>query len=396
MRKHQSAVLVAIALTAPLSVYGQESIAKETGQRYTDEGRAELQAGHTMTAESAFRAAIRKEPDDPVAYYLLANLLVRIGKHDEARRMYLRTLELDPGTSLTAYSTQALKAYGRPRLKSTPRVHIPPVSPVATVPADSITAPAIAPIPDIPYPVASPPMVSKPSYSRAGRPRPGVIREYFDDGQPDGVVISGGVTAFGPPAAITPSVPVQLPKPLISPVATTVAQPSASNEELSGALSKIDQEANFEKTRNQKFANNLGKTTLKGGDWKAADIKAVTEQEIEIFHNGRNQESTRDYLRRQADARAKAEQQLAKERYVAHQEWADEKQKEMDDAANNLKDQLTKRSSPYGVDLIPNGTSLYVRNYKATSNKKKLADPHFSVARFVDRGMEDDVSTPKP
>jgi hypothetical protein len=168
------------------------------------------------------------------------------------------------------------------------------------------------------------------------------------------------------------------------------------SEEVNGALSKIDEGATFEKNRKQNYASNLGRTTLKGGDWKANDIKAVAEQEIAIFHSGKNEQSARDYLRRQAEARAKAEQEMAKERYVAHQEWADSKQKEIDEAANNLKDQLTKKSSPSGVDLVPNGTSLYVRNYKASSNKKKLVDPHFSVVRFVDRGMEDDVSTPKP
>jgi hypothetical protein len=175
-----------------------------------------------------------------------------------------------------------------------------------------------------------------------------------------------------------------------------VATPAVISGEVDGALSKIDEGATFEKTRGQKYADNLGRTTLKGGDWKANDIKAVAEHEIAIFHTGENSKSAQDYLRRRAEARAKAEQAMAKERYVAHQEWAENKKREIDEAARNLKDQLTKKSSPYGVDLVPNGTSLYVRNYKASPNKKKLVDPHFSVVRFVDRGMEDDVSTPKP
>jgi len=360
MRLAKTAVLIAIAVSVPLSAHGQESVAKQTAQRYVEDGRTELLAGHTMAAEVAFRRAIKKDPEDPYAHYLLANLLVRTGKHDEARRLYLRTLELDPGTSLTAYSTQALKAYGRPRLKSQPRVSMPSVSTVS--PGDpSSSSPTVPPIPDIPYPVASPPMVSRPAYT-------------------------GGRTVRSSRVPLQPAQPAVLP--------SLSARPGS--EEVNDALSKIDEGATFEKNRKQNYASNLGRTTLKGGDWKASDIKAVAEQEIAIFHSGKNGQSARDYLRRQAEARAKAEQEMAKERYVAHQEWADNKQKEIDEAANNLKDQLTKKSSPYGVDLVPNGTSLYVRNYRASSSKKKLVDPHFSVVRFVDRGMEDDVSTPKP
>lgn len=393
MRLHKTAVLIAIAVSVPLSVHGQESVAKQTAQRYVEEGRTELTAGHTMAAEVAFRRAIKKDPEDPYAHYLLANLLVRTGKHDEARRLYLRTLELDPGTSLTAYSTQALKAYGRPRLKSQPRVSMPSVLSVS--PDDpSSSAPTVPPIPDIPYPVASPPMVSRPAYSgaRAVRSQRTSIREYSESKQPGGVSMSGGLSVYGSSGASTLRVPLQPAQPAVLP---SLSAPLGS-EEVNGALSKIDEGATFEKNRKQNYASNLGRTTLKGGDWKANDIKAVAEQEIAIFHSGKNEQSARDYLRRQAEARAKAEQEMAKERYVAHQEWADSKQKEIDEAANNLKDQLTKKSSPYGVDLVPNGTSLYVRNYKASSNKKKLVDPHFSVVRFVDRGMEDDVSTPKP
>lgn len=179
---------------------------------------------------------------------------------------------------------------------------------------------------------------------------------------------------------------------------TAYSPPSTDLSHVDAALDKINRDAEFEKARKRKYATNLAKTAIKGGDWKASELKEVAETEIAAVHStvSHRDKSAAEYLRRKADERARLERAMAKERHDAHHEWARDKQRELDEVAGNLKEQLQGRSSPYGVDLVPTGTNLYVRNYKVSGSKKKLAEPRFSVLRFVDRGMVDDSTQPEP
>ncbi len=186
-------------------------------------------------------------------------------------------------------------------------------------------------------------------------------------------------------------------------------------ERVGSAISTIEREAIEEKNRQDKIARELGRSAVRGGDWKARDIKEQAESEIFNMYNGglRGGLSDRVLLtpkeleRRAKQIRANAEEnaartrQLAEEHSEEHQAWSRARQAELDRVADNLRDQLKSKSSPYGHDLNPVGTGLFVRNYKPNPHKIPLPDARFSVLRLIDRGMSEppDESTfklPRP
>ncbi len=170
-----------------------------------------------------------------------------------------------------------------------------------------------------------------------------------------------------------------------------------------GAVSTIQREAFVEKSRQNKFAEELGKSAVRGGDWKARDIKESAESEIYNMYNGglrsglsdrvvlsqKELERRAKQIRADADENAARARQLAQERSDQHQAWSRSRQADLDRVAANLREQLTSRSSPYGLDLNPVGTGLFVRNYKTNPRKIPLPDARFSVLRLIDRGMSD-------
>ncbi len=180
--------------------------------------------------------------------------------------------------------------------------------------------------------------------------------------------------------------------------------PPPPPSQLETAIDKIDRQAQTEKARDAKFANNLSTSAVKAGAWKAADIKLTAESDIAngLYMLPKSGSSrSRRYsgvdpaqqelarIRADADRRAALEEEMAKERADSHATWARERQMEIDDVAGNLKEQLTERPSKFGFDLAPTGTGLYVRNYKSSVPKKKLPDPRFSVLRLTEPGIHD-------
>lgn len=265
----------------------------------------ELKRGRSVAGEMAFRKAIAYDPADPLAHYLLANLLARSERHVDAIAEYKMSLRCDTNSLVAGYCKQALAAY-------------------------KVTA-----------------------YSELA-----LRGEY-----------------------VPPPPPTQL----------------------ESAIDQIDRQAQFEKMREQKFATNLSNSALKAGDWKANDIKLTAESDIAngLYplppvgggRRGKNSTSAADdeiaRIRAQADQKAALEQQMAKERADNHAAWMRERQLEIDDCAGNLKEQLTERPSKFGFDLSPNGTGLYVRNYKSSVPQRKLPDPRFSVLRLTEPGIHD-------
>lgn len=166
------------------------------------------------------------------------------------------------------------------------------------------------------------------------------------------------------------------------------------------ALDTIDRQAQCAKDRVNGFALRLGNTAVKGGDWKARDIKDTAEWHIHAMYSSGMKSGLGDppmsqsqmdeearNIRKAAAEHARLEQEMARDRAAAHHQWSRTRQQDLRDTASNLKDQLHgRKKSPYGLDLDPVGTGLYVRNYKATPDKKVLPDARFSVVRLLDRG----------
>lgn len=294
-------------MAVPISVHAQSSNPRSYAERprayaeqRLEEGRRELKRGDTVAAEMAFRKAALLDPTDPMAHYLLANLLARTDRHPEAISEYKMALRLDPGSSVSGYCRQALMAYNRTTFSETA--------------------------------------------SRG---------EYL---------------------------------------------PPPPPSHLDNAMDMIDRQARCKKSTAEKFASNLSNSVVRGGDWKAKDIKLSAEHEIALSKpSGRGKammtptqwEAEAKRIRAEADERAKYEQDIARERADSHTAWARERQQQIDDVAGNLKEQLTERPSQFGFDLAANGTGLYVRNYKSSKPKKRLPDPRFSVLRLTEPGIHD-------
>ncbi|MDZ4833298.1 MAG: tetratricopeptide repeat protein [Candidatus Melainabacteria bacterium] len=300
-------LVVGIALTMPLSANAQTAAAKALVNRYLEMGRVESNGKNLDAAEAAYRRASELDPANPMSHYLLANILARTGRHEEAIVEYKISLSSGPRSSVSKYCRQALSAYKHTAFNETAnsREFVPPPPPTS----------------------------------------------------------------------------------------------------LETAFDAIDRQAQCKKKRTDHFATNLSKTAVKGGDWKARDLKLSAESEVANMYastrvilprNSRRTTGATNHLeaeaariRAEADERARLEQALANERAADHAAWSKERQNDIDDVALNLKDQLTDQPSKFGFDLAPTGTGLYVRNYKTSKPKKQLPDPRFSVLRLIEPGVQE-------
>jgi len=202
------------------------------------------------------------------------------------------------------------------------------------------------------------------------------------------------LSAYGLPSPLSRDVfntPLPMPTDFSVP-----APPVRSSFEQS--VDMIDRQMSMEYARKQKFAKDLGKSAVRGGDHRAQEAKSLAEHEIANMYAGvgRTKLSSKTDLdaqatrmRKEADEKAKAEQARAKEQADAHDEWLKERQRDLNSSASSLKEQLQQKS-PFGHDLDPTGTGLYVRNYKSTPGKRKLPEPRLGVVRLMDRPMRTD------
>lgn len=303
---------------------------------------------NSSTSERQYRLAVGRNPQDQTAHYYLANFLAKNRRHIEAIEEYTTAFNLNQSSSIGGYCRQALNAYKYPNAR----------------PASTAYAP----------------------YNYGG-------------------TAAGGTYVNGTGVRVPEGSQSQMSRYADALLGNT-APPQAPSKaaQVNSATSTIQRELQEAKSNNQIFADNLSKSTVKGADWKGRDIRQQAEDEIQMMYetqyvssrgrSGKRYDNSAvlkaraDAMRREAEEKANYERALADERSRNHKEWARERQQDLDNTAANLNEQMTAKPSPYGTDINPAGTGLYVRNYKARPGKKKLPDPHFSVARFVDKGYE--------
>lgn len=298
-----------------------------TPEVFYAEGMRNFRAANYAYAENYFRKAAKLRPNDAMIRYYLATCLVYQHRHPEAIAQYRMSYKLDPYGVVSGFCRRALLAY--------------------RVPVDGTTDPRK--------------IVGKPSVTRK-----------VDEGQLEKVISQGEL-------------------------------------QMQAAVTTIRRQAEDEKSRKKSFAKDLSESAIKAGANKARSIKEEAEDQIRaiyeaeqarqrVLSRGRSIYSRYDdselvkqqaeQIRREADAKAQLEQELAQERSRKHQEWSENRQKEMDSVADNLQNQLQTAPAQRSVSINPVGTGLYVRNY--TPPREKGPEARNSVVRFVDKLGQDD------
>lgn len=307
---------------APGSPPGAQSSLSATPEVFYAEGMKNFKAANYAYAENYFRNAAKLRPNDGMIRYYLATCLVYQHRHPEAIAQYRMSYKLDPYGLVSGFCRRALVAYN--------------------VPVDGTTD------------------------ARK------IVRK---------------------PRAVPKVDEKQLQKAI-----------TASELQMEAAVVTIKRQAEEEKNRKKVFAKELADSAIKAGDSKAKSIKEDAEDQIRALMDAeyaRQQAGLRrgslysrytdaelvrqqaESIRREAEAKAKLEQDVAQERSRKHQEWSENRQKDMDSVADNLQKQLQTTPAQRSVSINPVGTGLYVRNY--TPPREKGLEARNAVVRFVDK-----------
>ncbi len=229
----------------------------------------------------------------------------------------------------------------------------------------------------------------------------------------------GVVSGFCRRALLAYNVPLESPRLAVLPSASKrpAEQPPGENsKQFDSALMMIRRQAEMEKSRNRDYADDLAKNVVESGKVKARRIKARAEDEIRYLYSGGPYADDRgtvrgqmapiwrlrpvdqqyvkdqaDQIRKEAEDRAKVEEQLSEEKSKEYKSWSQNRQDTLDQVADNLESQLKGKTVEEGVKLNPVGTGLYVRNYVSPKGRSKYADARPSVVRFVNK-LSDDAS----
>lgn len=299
-----------------------------TPEAFYAEGMKNFKAANYAYAENYFRKAAQLRPKDGMIRYYLATCLVYQHRHPEAIAQYRMSYKLDPYGLVSGFCRRALLAYN--------------------VSVDGTTDP------------------------RKIVRKPRAVRK-VDEGQ-----LQKAITQ--------------------------------SEMQMEAAAVTIKRQADDEKNRKKTYAKDLADNAIKAGDNKARSIKEEAEDQIRALvesEYARQQaglsrrswhsrytdaelvKQQADQIRREAEAKAKLEQDIAQERSRKHQEWSENRQKDMDNVADNLQKQMQTTPAQRSVSISPVGTGLYVRNY--TPPREKGPEARNSVVRFVDKLGEDDT-----
>lgn len=190
-------------------------------------------------------------------------------------------------------------------------------------------------------------------------------------------------------------------------------------QEASDAVELIRHQVANEKSRHHKYAKSLSENVDKAGEYRIKKIKELAEHNIKMLYKygplvkvgtglrrtGKSYQAMAPYQRLEVDRevaeiRRQCEEDIKKEKAVAVKrsktldKWREARKDRLDNVAKNLESQFSLKSNPSGIELKPEGTGLYVRNYKSSKTKRNIPDARYSVARIVDKLEEEKDTQP--
>lgn len=294
-----------------------------------ESGLQHMKAGNYGLAARLFHKAARKNPNDAIARYHLANSFVYLKRHEDAMTEYRRSYMLDPYSVVSGYCRKALLAYQ------------------SALPVPAVTK----------------------AKGKAS--------------------IAAAKTTQAPPV----NVRSDRENDAVAMIRRQAAIEKVRHHDYASSLSENAIKAGDVRIKRIRDAAEeeidllyrYGPMLPAGSIMKRVGrpYNTLTPYEQKMVDNQVAQ------IRRKADQDIKDEQSSAEEHSSKIKRWSEERKESLDSVADNLESQLTAKSSPSGIKLAPEGTGLYVRNYQLTKKKRNIPDARYSMARFVDRLDQD-------